>query len=115
MPSPQLIQHEWLRHGTCSGLSQEDYFQTIEQVRQQLRIPAEFTAPIRQVQTSPQFIKQKFAAANPTLDVAAIRVLCGRFLSEVRLCYDKQLKPRPCSSDVRDNCRSDTVIMPPVR
>lgn len=26
MPGKELIQREWAKHGTCSGLSLEDYF-----------------------------------------------------------------------------------------
>jgi ribonuclease T2 len=116
MPSRQLIQHEWQKHGTCSGLPQEEYFRTIEKVFGQLHIPAEFKSPATTLTVHPQEIKRKFSAANSTLPETAMRVLCsGRFLSEVRLCYTRQLQPRPCSADLRDSCRSDPVILPPVR
>ncbi len=41
MPSASLIQHEWMKHGTCSGLSAEQYFGQARQAAGNLRIPDE--------------------------------------------------------------------------
>jgi ribonuclease T2 len=45
MPTTRLIQHEWDQHGTCSGLAQPAYFDTIRNVRAGVKIPGEYTAP----------------------------------------------------------------------
>src|SRR5436190_15489458 len=45
MPAPQLIFHEWDRHGTCSGLSPRAYFDTIRKVRAQIKIPDDYVEP----------------------------------------------------------------------
>jgi len=46
----------------------------------------------------------------------SIRLACsGRFLSEVDMCLGKDLKSRPCGSDVRDKCSASKVILRPVR
>jgi ribonuclease T2 len=61
-------------------------------------------------------IRHKFEAANHGLDNRSVRLNCsGRYLSEVRLCLDKNLSPRPCSADVRDTCRAPELILRPVR
>jgi ribonuclease T2 len=39
MPSRGLIQHEWAEHGTCSGLSPQDYFGEAEQAFKRVQIP----------------------------------------------------------------------------
>lgn len=116
MPSPQLIRHEWQAHGTCSGLDQNTYFDTIRRAYQSVHIPDAYKQPLQQIQVSPADIKKQFASANPSFGQDAFRVLCsGRFLSEVRVCFTKDLKGRPCGADARDTCRADPVILRPVR
>lgn len=116
MPSPRLIQHEWRKHGTCTGLPPEAYFRLVRRARAAVRIPEEFEAPARQVYVTPDTIVTRFAAANRGLPPAAIRLTCrGRFLSEVRLCMTKDLGFRPCGAGVRDSCRAEAVIMQPLR
>src|SRR3954465_12053222 len=45
MPAPNLIFHEWDRHGTCSGLNPRAYFDTIRKARAQVKIPDAFVDP----------------------------------------------------------------------
>src|ERR1700746_2763254 len=42
MPAPGLIFNEWDKHGTCSGLSDRNYFETIRKARAAIKIPAEY-------------------------------------------------------------------------
>jgi ribonuclease T2 len=72
---------------------------------------------MRQITVKPTDIESKFVAANPGMTAQSVAVICsgnGRFLQEVRLCLDKNMKPRACSADVRE-CRSQQIIMQPVR
>jgi ribonuclease T2 len=116
MPSPHLIQHEWDQHGTCSGLAPAAYFETIRNVRAVVKIPSDYTAPLRQLNVSPAEIKQKFVAANAGFGSDSVHALCsGRFVSEVRICFSKDLKPRACGAGVRDTCAVDPAILRPVR
>jgi ribonuclease T2 len=116
MPAEQLIQHEWATHGTCSGLDQPAYFKKIEQAYANVKIPLDYSGPLKQIEVSSHDIHKEFNNANPTFPEDSIKVLCtGRFLSEVRICYTKDLKPRACSAEVRDTCKVDPIIMRPVR
>ncbi len=76
MPARGLIQHEWAEHGTCSGLSPQEYFAKIEKAFAGVQIPPEYRAPAQTISASPSEIEQKFAAANraPT---GAFRVSCS--------------------------------------
>ena len=42
MPTRGLIQHEWQEHGTCSGLSAQDYFAKVEQAFRSVRVPEQY-------------------------------------------------------------------------
>ncbi|MBM3740489.1 MAG: ribonuclease T [Acidobacteria bacterium] len=117
MPSPGLMRHEWSKHGTCTGLTSSQYFAQIRNTFAAIRIPEEYRTPLKRITTAPKDIESKFVSANPGMTAQSVAVVCsnnGRFLQEVRLCLDKQMKPRPCSADVRD-CRSPEIIMQPVR
>lgn len=116
MPSPGLIQHEWTAHGTCSGLDVKDYFDEVRRAYEAVKIPDDFRQPQAQIMVKPADVRAKFARANPSFPADAFRLRCGgRYLSEVRVCMTNGLKGRSCDTDVRDNCRADSVIMRPVR
>src|SRR5512134_2490010 len=42
MPSPRLIGHQWKKHGTCSGLTQEQYFASTRRAWEAFRVPGAF-------------------------------------------------------------------------
>ena len=116
MPSEQLIRHEWQKHGTCSGLTAEQYFAKVEGAFVRVTIPARYKNPTDAIAVEPSRLKQDLVTANPQFTEESFAVLCqGRFLSEVRVCMDKDLKPRSCSAEVRDSCRPEKIILRPVR
>jgi ribonuclease T2 len=111
-PSPQLMRHEWERHGTCSGLDPLGYFRTADRATAVLHIPAIFAAPRAAQHLAPSQILAAFSAANPALPPHAMTVDCSRNeLSEVRLCLTQGLLPRPCGRGVRDSCPSTPVLV----
>lgn len=116
MPSEKLINHEWEKHGTCSGLEAPEYFNAATQAFQKLEIPEVFKAPTKTVAGSVASIERVFIEANPGLDGSEIAVVCNRNnVSEVRICLDKEWNFRPCGRDVRDSCKTSRAFFPPVR
>lgn len=116
MPSEELIEHEWEKHGTCSGLDVEQYFGTAEQAFKNLQIPEVLQAPTKPVAGAVTSIERVFIEANPGLDSSEIAVVCnGKNVSEIRICLDKDLKLRSCGNDVRDSCKTSRAFFPPVR
>jgi ribonuclease T2 len=116
MPSPRLVYHEWDRHGTCSGLSQSAYFDTIRKARAVVKIPQQYLE-LRSPQTvTLDEVEDAFVAANPGLTREGISVTCGgRRLDEVHICLSRTLQFRDCPEVERRSCRRDRLLMPPVR
>jgi ribonuclease T2 len=113
MPSTDLIRHEWQKHGTCSGLSQQDYFKRVQDAYVLVKIPNRFKQPLKQVETTAADVKREFTTANPGF---TFTVACrGRFIREVRTCMDKNLRARGCGTGVSDSCPRGTIILRPVR
>ena len=116
MPAPGLIFSEWDKHGTCSGLGERGYFETIRKARAAVKIPEEFLQLSEPKTIAPNDLEAAFIKANPGLSSAAIAVTCNRTrLSEVRVCLAKDLQFRPCDEIDRRGCRRDQVTMPPIR
>jgi ribonuclease T2 len=115
IPTPSLIQHEWMTHGTCSGLSVADYFAAVRKARDSVTIPTDFQAPGHSVSLSPKDIEARFAAANPNFPVASFRTSCtNKALQEARICFSKDLSPQACTASAGE-CTMKTMTVLPVQ
>jgi len=116
MPAPGLIYNEWDKHGTCSGLSERAYFETIRKARAAVKIPEDYLQLSEEKTVAPSEVEAAFVKANPGLKASGIAVTCNRKrLSEVRICMTKDLQFRDCEEIDRQACPLDQVTMPPVR
>jgi ribonuclease T2 len=116
MPAPRLIFNEWDKHGTCSGLSPNAYFETVRRARAAVKIPDAYIDLKAPLTVTPDEVEEAFVAANPGLARDAIAVTCDRRrLSEVRICLGKELRFRACPEIDARACRRDRIVMPPVR
>ena len=116
MPAPGLIFNEWDKHGTCSGLGERAYFETIRKARAAVKIPEEFLQLSEPKTIAPGDLEEAFIKVNPGLSSSAISVTCDKSrLSEVRVCLSKDLQFRACEELHSRACRRDQVTMPPIR
>jgi ribonuclease T2 len=116
MPAPGLIYNEWDKHGTCSGLGERAYFETVRKARAAIKIPPDFLQLSEPKTIAPGDIEDAFIKANTGLTPAGIAVTCNRSrLSEVRICLNKDLQFRECGEIDQRACRRDEVTMPPMR
>lgn len=120
--SPTLINHEWAKHGTCSGLAPEQYFELTSKLKNGLVIPDKFQHPQQPVSTSSADFAQAFVAANPGMTASGVLPFCsngGKFLQEVHVCYDKTGKSQGCSAaeinNSRHSCGQASFQLRPVR
>ena len=87
LPDEELLRSEWETHGSCSGLSQNAYFDHLAQAFKSVVIPRQFVRPDKDFPMSPERVKQAFAQANPDLSPpSGVFVFCrSGFLSAVQV------------------------------
>ena len=112
-PSASLIQHEWAKHGTCSGLSSGDYFANVEQAFKSAQVPDAFKNLHQQSTLARHEIEANFASANHA-PVGAFRVSCHNSeLVGLEACISKSLQFQACSQSVRECPASQVKVLPP--
>ena len=96
-PSAQLMQHEWAKHGTCTGDDPAAYFRRSTGLYGRLRFPDMAALARRRTVTAGQ-LAEAVAAANPGIGPTAIRVTANRqgWLDELWLCLDRRLAYARC-------------------
>ncbi len=102
-PSQSLYDHEWEKHGTCSGLSPQQYLSFTKQLKESVVIPAIFKAPAAPIRFTTDRLKKEFLTANSNYTVSTIAVICsgsGRYLKEVYVCFTQDGQPTICSAEV---------------
>ena len=121
MPSKRLIFHEYRKHGTCSGLGVDGYFDLSRRFYDSIKIPERYIGlQDDRLMVSPDELIGEFMAANPKLTRDMIVVECGRpgnRLEEVRICFNKGGGLRACgrNEDQRRLCSAERMYVPPVR
>jgi ribonuclease T2 len=113
MPSRSLIQHEWEKHGTCTGLAARVYFAQAEQAFTHVQVPRQYRNLDHEQQFSVPDLENSFAEANDA-PLQAFRVSChAGDLVSLEVCVDKNLRYRSCTQSVRECPVSQVDMRPP--
>jgi len=121
MPSKKLVFHEYRKHGTCTGLGVDGYFDLARRLYEKVKIPRRFVRlSDNRFTIAPGALMRAFLDVNPDLKPDMIVVACGgagNRLKEVRVCFDKRGSFRSCgrNEDQAKLCRADRMYVPPVR
>jgi ribonuclease T2 len=120
MPSPRLVIHEYRKHGTCSGMTPEGYYDFSRKLHAKVKVPARYERPNQAFFVSPGELVQDFLGANPGLKSDMLAVGCGGpggRLREIRICFSREGEYRACgrNEEPRRLCSSDRMFVPPVR
>lgn len=107
-PSVGLVQHEWKKHGSCTGLAPLDYFRLAVKSYKSLNRPDALDDLKKPLLMTANQIEAQFYDANPDLPEESLFITCKRQkLREVRLCLDKKGQPRRCSPQaLNGQCRT---------
>ncbi len=116
MPSMGLIGHQWRKHGSCSGLTQKQYFDKTRDAYDRIKIPADLSTGDQSKRLSADAIEAAFVDANPGMTKSGIAISCeGPRLEEVRICLSKTLSFRDCPEVDRQGCRSNAAEIIPIQ
>jgi ribonuclease T2 len=121
MPSEKLVFAEYRRHGTCSGLGVDGYFDLARKLYDRVKVPPRFVNLTDDRMTVSLFeVVADFVEANPGLKPDMLSVQCGgagNRLKEVRVCFARTGEFRTCgrNEDQRRLCSADRLYVPPVR
>lgn len=116
MGSPGLAWHQWKKHGTCSGLSAQDYFALSRSAWDGVNRPAVLRKLDRPVKLPARVVEEAFLKANPGLESDMLTITCraGR-IQEARLCLSMALEPVPCGRDLARDCAMKDALLDPVQ
>jgi ribonuclease T2 len=106
--SPSLIDHEWDKHGTCTGLDAASYMAKIAAVRQAVVVPASYATASQLGPSDADTIKIDFIASNPGMTRDSLVLVCQKHrVSELHICLTKDGAFRPCVGweAAEDNCQ----------
>ena len=108
--------HQWKKHGRCSGLASDDYYDLMREAYGLVNRP-EVLRQIRDtLDVAPLVVEDAFMEINDALDPDEITITCkSGQLQEARICMTKDLDFRRCGSDVIRDCRAKSVEILPIR
>lgn len=106
MPNAAMIQHEWDKHGSCTTLTADAYFDALNRAFAGLHIPESLDKPRHALALHLTDAKRVFAEANPGLTPGMVALRCGQGgkVEELRVCLDTTFHPRPCGKGQVDSC-----------
>lgn len=108
--------HQWNKHGSCSGLSPDDFYALARLAYNKITRPDVFRRLDRTVTLPADLIQEAFIRDNPFLEPDGITITCrSNHIQEARICLTRDLEPRICGTDVRRDCSLDDAVFDPVR
>lgn len=116
MGSPGLAWHQWKKHGVCSALSAQGYFDLSREAYDSVTRPTVFRSLTDPVRLPADVVEDAFLKENPDIEPDGLTVTCrDGFIQEVRVCLSRDLGPVPCGQDVILDCTLDRAKLDPVR
>lgn len=108
--------HQWKKHGRCSGLPAEDFFDLARHAYGAVTRPAVFRKLDQTVALPAHVVEQAFLEANTNLTGDMLTVTCKQNnIQEVRICLTRDLNPRICGDDVIRDCQLQNALLAPLR
>ncbi|WP_068116922.1 ribonuclease T2 family protein [Tropicimonas marinistellae] len=116
MGSSGLAWYQWKKHGRCSGLEANAYYEQARDAYESVTRPPVLRSLKESVALPASVVEEAWLEANPNLTADMVTVTCrdGRIM-ETRICLTRDLAPRACGRDVRRDCTEQRALLDPVR
>ncbi|MEM6932691.1 MAG: ribonuclease T2 [Pseudomonadota bacterium] len=116
MGSGGLAWYQWKKHGRCTGLEAQDYFDLSRAAYESIKRPNILRRISQAMALPPKVIEDAFLEANPELKASQIAVKCrDGAIREVRICLTKGLVTRHCTPQVARECSASSASFVPMR
>jgi ribonuclease T2 len=116
MGTAGLAWYQWKKHGTCAGLSAQEYYGQSRAAYAAIIRPDVLRRLTREIKVAPAVIEQAFLEANPGMSPDQITITCKQgHIQEARICLTKDLELRACGADVRRDCTMKNARFTPIR
>jgi ribonuclease T2 len=116
MGTSGLAWHQWKKHGSCTGLSAQDYYALSRPAYALIERPAIFRKLDRSVRLPASVVEDAFLKSNPAIKADGITITCrNNRIQEARICLSRQLTPVPCGQDVIRDCQMKDALFDPLR
>lgn len=114
MPDNNARVQLWKSIGGCIPMNASQYFRTIINFAERLKVPATLSSSTN-VETHQSQLRQQFTRLNPSLPASGIRFTCQLsradvVLTEVKVCYTVNGQYKQCANHVVSNCPSEITI-----
>ncbi len=112
-PDMDLIQHEWSKHGTCSGLAVASYFQAAHQAFAQFTMPLPLIGMHSSRTYTTLYTMNMLYLANPAFPRGSLSLSCNAsHVTAVEACFNKALEPIRCQG--LKGCDAQVVTFDPL-
>ncbi len=109
MPSNGLIRHQWRKHGTCTGLPIDVYFDTTRAAFEKVALPE-----LADGRVSTASLHDSLLEVNPGLPQDGLSITCpDGLLRDIRICLTVDLAFRSCPEVAQRSCGRFDVRIPP--
>ncbi len=114
MPDNNARVQLWKSVGGCVPMNASQYFRTVINFAERLKIPASLTSSTN-VEMQQSTLRQQFVRLNPSLPQNGIRFSCQLsrsdvVLTEVKVCYTVKGQYKQCANHVVSNCPGEIMI-----
>ena len=114
MPDENSRIQLWHAIGGCVPMNASQYFRTVINYAERLKVPTELTSPENRTMHLTN-LRLQFLRLNPAMPAGAIKFNCAAvkgipILTEVKLCYKPNGQYKQCSTAVETTCPNSFTI-----
>lgn len=116
MGTQGLAWHQWRKHGSCTNLPAQQYYDLSRKAYARMTRPEVFRKIDRDIALPASVVEAAFLKANPEMEPDGVTVTCkAGHIQEVRICLSRDLNPVPCGRDVVRDCALNDALFAPLR